>query len=67
MNDIEWTCLRKRRFDSRRKAINAARRGQAQFGHMRSYRCPYGSPAHWHVGHDRRERESRHASLSRTP
>lgn len=63
--ELEWTCLRKRRFDSRRKAILAARRAQSSQGRMRAYRCPYATPAHWHIGHDWRERESRDATLSR--
>ena len=48
----EWACLRKRRYHSRKKAIDVARQSQARIGRMRVYRCPFGSPAHWHVGHD---------------
>lgn len=65
--EVEWTCLRKRRYHSRKKARDIARRAQARAGRVRVYRCPYGSPAHWHIGHDWRERESRDATLSRTP
>lgn len=65
--EVEWSCLRKRRFPSRQKARQASRLAQRQFGPMRPYRCPHGTPTHWHVGHDWRERESRDATLSRSP
>lgn len=62
----EWACLRKRRYHSRKKARDAARHAQAQTGRVHAYRCPFGRPAHWHVGHDWRERDSTRA-LSSTP
>jgi hypothetical protein len=47
----EWGCLRKRRYRSRKKAVDVARRAQVRVGRMRAYRCPFGTETHYHVGH----------------
>lgn len=56
-SDIEWTCLRKRRYRSRHAAEKAARHAQRHFGRMHPYRCPFGAAdPHYHVGHSWRDR-----------
>lgn len=60
----EWACLRKRRYHSRKKARDVARHSQSHTGRVRAYRCPFGKPAHWHVGHDWREASTRRVDSS---
>lgn len=53
----EHACLRKLRYHSRKRARDVARRNQASAGaRLHAYRCPFGRPAHWHIGHAWRDR-----------
>lgn len=51
VSEERWTCLRKNRYRTRKHARDVARRRQAEFGRMVAYRCPFGTPHHYHVGH----------------
>lgn len=53
----QHACLRKVAYPTRKRARDVARRAQVRAGRLRPYRCPFGKPAHWHVGHDWRDRE----------
>lgn len=63
--DEEWTCRRKRQCSSRKRAIDVARRAQADYGRMRAYRCPFCS--WYHVGHPPSTRRVSSVAMPSTP